>query len=123
MADRPWTPAEIELHIIRVTDELDEKTNLLAQQETLAAEAQDAADLALAQARIRIGDDAAYKGVKLTVQEKQDAALVECAPLVSKASVEQAKLQGFKAQVRTLMVQADAWRTISASTRSSMNLS
>lgn len=79
-----------------------------------------ALEIGLAEARMRIGARHADMGVRVTVQEREDQALVECKALVIAQYDAEAMVKAMRGNVQMKQTQADLVRSISSSVRTSV---
>lgn len=117
------TPADVELHLAELNDDLDDATAALIAAEKAYFAAEVAAQVALATARVQIGASAAQRGEKKTVQEKEDEALLRCVDEVTALATAEGAVRAYRANVRRILTQVDITRSLGASVRSQMELS
>ena len=75
------TPAQVEQKLIQLSREYDDAHGQLETAEYRYAKAKTDYEIGIAKERMRIGQRALEAGRKVTVQEKEDEALVSCADL------------------------------------------
>jgi hypothetical protein len=117
------TPEKVERRLRDLGRELDEANSDLGFAENSYGKWKADFELQVAKARLRIGKEAAETGSKITVQEKEDRALVEC-ELAYKALIgAEAVVRAARANVQRVRTQIDIARSVGTSVRSAMELS
>lgn len=120
MTEPLMTPYEVERKLLALSDALDQATEDLIEAET--AYTLSKRDLEMGLARARVDNSYANADRKMTVQEKEDKALLACSDLVRQADADEIWVKGSKAQVIKLRAQVDIIRSIGTSVRASMDI-
>lgn len=116
------TPMEVEAQLKRLFSEVGEATDALKDAEQAYYAAKYDYEVGIAAARINEGARAANKGVRLTVQEKEDAALLATADLLKRLYTAEAVHRACRANVNRINTQTDIARSVGTSVRTSINL-
>ena len=116
------TPQQVERRLIQLAKELD-----AAHQENVAAEKQyfDAKanyEIKIAKARLQVGQRYAERGVKATVQDREDEALMVAQEDLMALYNAEAEVKAVRANVARIRSQIDITRSISANVRNSMEV-
>lgn len=117
------TPMQVEARLRELGRELDEAHRELERSERAYFTAKADYEVGIAAARLRVGQRFADKGVKGTVQEREDLATVETADLLKSVYTAEALVRAARANSSRLKVQIDVARSVGTSVRSSMELS
>ena len=102
--------------------ELDEATTELVAAEHGYFRAKGDYEVAVAAARIDIGRRQAEKGVKVTVQEREDEALLRVQDELLALCASEATVRAARANVKRLETQVDIARSVGTSVRASMEV-
>ena len=116
------TPASVEARLVALSKQLDEAHGELVDAERSFFDAKGDYEIAIAAARMREGARAADKGVKVTVQEREDAALLATAEQLKRLYVAEAVVRASRANVARLRTQVDIARSVGTSVRTAMDL-
>lgn len=116
------SPAAVERRLIALSKELDEATEALMDQERVYFVCKAALEVKLAERRYRTAQRMADKGVKATVQEKEDMALLECREEIMAAATAEGNVRAFRANVARVKTQIDVARSVGTSVRAAMEL-
>lgn len=117
------TPVQVENRLRSLGRELDEVQGRCDSAEFEFVHAKVDFDLRSAKARMAIRDTALDRGVKFTVQEIEDRALVSCAEEYTRVNVAEATVKVARANVGRIKVQIDIARSVGTSVRASMEVS
>jgi hypothetical protein len=117
------TPEIVEKRLVTLSRELDAAHNESVLAESAYFDAKAAYEIGIASARMKVGAKFADMGVKVTVQEREDEALLATADLLKAYYRADALQRASKANVQRIRTQTDIARTIAASVRTSMDLS
>lgn len=111
------TPAQIESRLLQLSKEIDEAQKDLSDVEVKYAQAKTAFELAVAASRLsRAGD-------KLTVQQKEDEALIENADKFQNVEILEATVRAMRGNVARIKIQVEIARSVGTSVRSSWEAS
>lgn len=116
------TPMAVESRLRELGRELDAAHDDLVEAERTYFFAKGEYEVGIAAARINEGARAANRGVKATVQEKEDAALLATADLLKRLYTAEAVVRAARANTARLRVQIDIARSVGTSVRASMDL-
>jgi hypothetical protein len=117
------TPAEIEQRLKYLSKEVDSAQTDANDAEHQYYTAKAGYEIGIAQARMQVASKYAERGVKATVQDKEDEALLGTSDLMVALYTAEAVVRAARGNVQRLRTQVDISRTVSASVRSSMELS
>jgi hypothetical protein len=117
------TPAAIEARLVALGKELDDATDAAIAAEVAYLQAKPEYEIAVAKARMDIAAMFADRGVKATVQEKEDEALISTSTEYVNLGISEAAWKAAKANVARINTHIDIARTVSASVRSSLAMS
>lgn len=116
------TPAQVEAKLKQLSIEYDEAHKSLESAEMQYATAKSEYEISIAKARMRIGQRALEAGRKVTVQEKEDEALVECADLYTEHNIAEATVRASRANATRLRTQIDIARSVGTAVRAALDL-
>lgn len=116
------TPAQVEQKLVQLSREYDEAHEQLEQAEMRYAEAKSAYEVNIARARMAIGQRALESGKKLTVQEKDDEALLMCADEYTSHNMAEALVRAARANATRLRTQIDIARSVGTAVRAALEL-
>ena len=116
------TPAQVEQKLIQLSRELDEAHEQLEASEYRSVKAETDYEIGIAEQRMRIGQRALEAGRKVTVQEKEDEALVFCADLYTENNFAGASVRVARANARRLSIQIDITRSVGTAVRAALDL-
>lgn len=116
------TPAQVEQKLVQLSREYDEAHEQLESAEMEYAQAKTAYELTIARARLRIGQMALESGQKLTVQEKDDRALIQSAEQFTAANTSEAVVKAARANATRLRTQIDIARSVGTAVRAALEL-
>ena len=116
------TPQAVEKRLRDLGRELDDAQAELVLAEDSYAKWKSEFEVNCAKARLRIGKAALAVGQKITVQEKEDQALVECEVQDRGLLGSEAVVKATRANMQRIKTQIDIARSVGTSVRSSMEL-
>lgn len=116
------TPVSVERQLIKLSKALDDATAALMDAERAYPQAKADLELALAEARMKVGARWAERGYKATVQEREDEALLSCRDEARALAILEGSLKAYRANVKRLETQVDIARSVGTSVRSSMEV-
>lgn len=116
------TPAQVEAKLKQLSIEYDEAHRSLESAEMQYAEAKSEYEISIARSRMRIGQRALEAGRKVTVQEKEDEALIECADLYTAQMIAEATVRAARANATRLRTQIDIARSVGTAVRAALDL-
>jgi hypothetical protein len=116
------TPEKVERRLRELGRELDAAQSDLVLAEDSYAKWKADFEVDVAKARIRIGKNAASDGVKITVQEKEDKALIECETQYRGLLGSEAVVKATRANMQRIRTQIDIARSVGTSVRSAMEV-
>lgn len=112
------TPQMVEARLYALSKEIDESHKELVDAETVYAQTKADYELALAKHRLSVNES----GVKVTVGDKSDIALVACESLHMKLAMAEAIVKAARANAARIRIQVDIARSVGTSVRSSMDV-
>ena len=113
---------DVENQLKRLFGEIGEATKALIEAEAAYYAAKYEYEVGISAARMAEGARAANKGVRLTVQEKEDAALLATADLLKRLYTADAVQRASRANINRINTQTDITRSVGTSVRTSMTL-
>lgn len=116
------TPAQVEQKLIQLSREYDEAHAQLETAEMRYAQAKSDYEIRIARARMMINQRALESGRKVTVSEKDDEALIECADLFTQHNIAEAMVRAARANATRLRTQIDITRSVGTAVRAAMDL-
>ena len=116
------TPMQVEERLRVLGKELDDAHADLVAAERLYFESKANYEVGVAAARIRVGSRYAERGVKATVQEKEDQALMEVAELLRAYYTAEAVVKAARANSVRVRTQIDIARSVGTSVRASLEM-
>lgn len=116
------TPASIEARLVALGRELDAAHDDLVAAEHGYFTAKGDYEVGIAAARIREGARAADKGIKSTVAEREDMALMQQADALRRLYTSEAVVRAARANVARIKVQIDIARSVGTSVRAALEL-
>lgn len=119
--DEQLTPYDIERRLLVLSRELDSATTDLADAEAAYHKSKSEYELLIAKTRIKLAEE--YKGQKLTVQEKEDMALVRCEREHLALAADTAWVRGSRGNIERIKTQIDVARSMGTSVRAAMEVS
>ena len=117
------TPMQVEARLRELGKELDEAHKSLDEAERAYFTTKYEYEVGFADARLRIGESFSKRGIKGTVQEREDNATLETANLMMNHYTSEAIVRSARANTARLRVQIDLVRSVGTSVRMSMELS
>jgi uncharacterized protein with von Willebrand factor type A (vWA) domain len=117
------TPAMVDRRLYDLSREVDSSHTFLETAEAEYADAKTKAEIQLARVRIDLAKRWSNAGIKATVQEKEDHALVECAEQVAAMGAAEAKVKAARANVQRVRTQVDIARSLGTSVRTGWSAS
>lgn len=115
-------PATIEKRLVELSKVLDDAHNEAAEAEKAYYDAKSQYEIGIAKARMTVGQRYANRGVKVTVQEREDEALLMTDQLLTAYYNADALVRAARANLQRVRTQVDIARSVSASVRSSLEL-
>lgn len=116
------TPVAVERRLRDLGKELDEASAKCEAAEFNYVQAKIDFDLGSAKERLRIRDRALERGAKVTVQEIEDNALVNCATQYTNVNIAEATVKAARANVSRVKTQIDIARSVGTSVRASLEV-
>jgi hypothetical protein len=116
------TPAQVEQKLIQLSREYDEAHDMLDKAEVQFANAKSLWEINSARVRLSIQAKALDVGRKITVQERDDEALVRCQDELMAMNTSEAVVRSARANAIRLRTQIDIARSVGTSVRSAMEL-
>ena len=117
------TPQQIESRLYALSKEVDEAHEGLVTAEREFHQTTAEYEIAIARTRISLASKSSPTGKNYTVGEREDIAIIENADQHFKIAVMEAQVKAARANVQRLKTQVEIARSMSASVRSSMELS
>ena len=117
------TPQQIEARLYALSKEVDEAHEGLVNCERDFHQTTAEYEIAMARTRIMLASKTSPTGKNYTVGEREDMAIIENADQHFKIAVMEAQVKAARANVQRLKTQVEIARSMSASVRSSMELS
>jgi len=117
------TPADVEAKLISLSREYDEAHASLEQAELTYANAKSLWEINSARMRLSIAARALDSGRKITVQERDDEALLRCQDELSALNNAEAVVRASRANTQRLRTQIDIARSVGTSVRAAMDMS
>lgn len=117
------TPQQIESRLYTLSKEVDQAHQDLVEAERQFHETTAYYEVDMARSRIVLASKSAPNGKNYTVGEREDMALIENAETHFKIATVEAQVKAARANVNRLKTQVEIARSMSASVRSSMELS
>jgi hypothetical protein len=117
------TPQQIESRLYALSKEVDEAHEGLVTAEREFHQSTAEYEIAIARTRISLASKSSPTGKNYTVGEREDMAIIENADQHFKIAVMEAQVKAARANVQRLKTQVEIARSMSASVRSSMELS
>jgi len=117
------TPQQIEARLYALSKEVDEGHEGLVQAEQAFHQKTAEYEVAMARSRISLASKSSPTGKNYTVGEREDMAIIENAEQHFMIATVEAQVKAARANVQRLKTQVEIARSMSASVRSSMDLS
>jgi hypothetical protein len=117
------TPAQIEARLYALSKEIDEGHEHLVDTEREFHQTTAEYEVAMARSRIALASKSSPTGKNYTVGEREDMAIIENADQHFNIATMEAQVKAARANVQRLKTQVEIARSMSASLRSSMELS
>ena len=117
------TPAAVERRLVTLSQELDAAHEQLVTAEHTYMSAKSAWEINSAKARMGIKHSAAEKGVKVTIAEVEDEALMRCQDELMAYNTSEAVVKAARGKMARVRTQIDIARSIGTSVRSSIDIS
>lgn len=117
------TPAQIEARLYALSKEIDSAHEELVAAERDYHKAKADYELAMARSRMTYASKSSPSGKNYTVQEREDLALLENDALHFSVNLIEAKVKAARSNTARIRVQVDLTRSMSASVRTSMDVS
>lgn len=114
------TPMSVEKRLVQLSGELDVAITDLVSAEHGYYQAKGAYEVAVAKARLSVGEKFAAAGTKATVQEKEDEATMRTQEELLALCAAEAIVKSARANVKRLEIQVDIARSVGTSVRASM---
>ena len=112
------TPMEVEAKLVRLDLDLEDAFRELDEAEYEYHQVKVTFELGMAKARMALST---LEG-KMTVQEKEDRALISCAAEAQRMALVEARVKAARANITKLRTQADIVRSIGTGLRTSMEI-
>lgn len=116
------TPAQVENRLLQLSREYDEAHKELEQSEIGYANAKSLWEITSARTRLSIQAKALDSGKRITVQERDDEAVVRCQHELMAVNISEAKVRAARANANRLRTQIDIARSVGTSVRAAMDL-
>lgn len=116
------TPQQIEARLVQLGKELDDAHDALVQAEQGYYDAKAGYEVGIARSRLQVGERYAAKGIKVTVQEREDEALMAVADQLRALYSAEAIVRAVRANVTRIKTHIDIARSVGTSVRASMEL-
>ena len=117
------TPAQVEARLRQLGKEMDTAHEELVSTEVRYAEAKSAYEIRSAHVRMAVKQRSLEKGVKVTVQEIEDQALMQCGDEFTELNMADALVRAARENVRKIRTHIDIARSVGTSVRASMDVS
>ena len=117
------TPQQIEARLYALSKEIDESHEILVDTEREFHQTTAYYEVDMARSRILLASKSSPTGKNYTVGEREDMALIENAETHFKMATLEAQVKAARANVQRLKTQVEIARSMSASVRSSMDIS
>lgn len=111
------TPASVENRLLTLSKEIDEVQQFLDESEKKYFVAKVDCEIALAKARLM----RRAEGIKLTVRNKEDIAIIECEPQLRAVAVAEATVRAARGNAQRVRTQIDIARSVGTSVRASLD--
>lgn len=115
-------PAHVDRRLVQLSKELDTAFEALSKSEHEYMDAKTSYEIWGAEARMSIKQSAIERGVKMTVQDLDDQALLACRDQLTRLNAAEAAVKAHRANNARLRVQIDIARSVGASVRASMDV-
>ena len=116
------TPAQVEQKLIQLAREYDEAHEQLVEAEMAYSSAKSLWEINSARARLGIVARALENGRKVTVQERDDEALVRCQDELIALNTAEAIVRSARANAQRLRTQIDIARSVGTAVRAALEL-
>ena len=116
------TPAMVEQKLRSLSKEVDEAHKTLIEIESTYHASKAHYEIEMAKARMKYATQSSPTGKNYTVGEREDKALIDCAPLHEDIAIFQAQVLAARANTNRLKMQVDIIRSVGTSVRTSMDL-
>lgn len=116
------TPAQVDRRLIELGRELDESHTQMVEAEQTFMSAKTGYEIAIAEARMRTRQRYIERGVKVTVGEIEDEALIATKIELTALNTSEALVKASRANNNRIRTQIDIARSIGASVRASMEM-
>jgi hypothetical protein len=116
------TPAQIERRMIQLGKELDEAHQELVAAEQRYFDAKGMYEIAVGKARLDVGKRYAERGVKATIQDREDEAMMIVQDHLVALYNSEALVKAARANVTRLRTQIDIARSVSANVRQTLEV-
>lgn len=117
------TPAQVEYRLRQLGAEMDKAHEELVASEVRYSDAKSSFEIRSAHARMAVKQRSLEKGVKVTVQEIEDQALIQCAAEYTELNMADALVRAARENVRKIRTHIDIARSVGTSVRASMDVS
>lgn len=118
----PASPMAIEQRLINLSKELDDADKFCAEAEMQFHVGKAEMEVLAARKRMQVATEFADRGIKATVQEKEDAALLEMSDEYVAVARSEATVRAARANVYRVKTQIDITRSVSALQRANMEV-
>ena len=116
------TPAAVERRLVELSKELDEANTELVAAEHEYMRAKSDWEIRSARARLGLKSKAAEQGQKMTVQDVEDAAIIQCEQELMAYNASEAVVRAARGNIVRVRTQIDIARSVGTSVRSSMDI-
>ena len=116
------TPQTVEKRLVDLSKELDEAHIGAEEAEKAYYEAKANYEIGIAKARMTVGQRHANRGIKCTVQEREDEATILTDSLLLAYYTAEAVVKAARGNLQRVRTQVDIARSVSASVRSSLEM-
>jgi len=116
------TPAMVEQKLRALSKEIDEAHKNLVEIESTYHASKANYEIEMARCRMKYATQSSPTGKNYTVGEREDQALLFCAPLHQDVAIFQAQVLAARANTNRLKMQVDIARSVGTSVRTSMDL-
>jgi uncharacterized protein YqgV (UPF0045/DUF77 family) len=111
------TPASVEKRLLDLSKEIDEAQKFLDESELEYFNAKSECEISLAKSRL----SQKAEGIKLTVSDREDLAIVQCEDLIRAVARADAKVRSARANSTRIRTQIDIARSVGTSVRASLD--
>lgn len=120
--DTVVTPEQVEWRLVELGKELDTAHHELVACEHAYYKAKSEYEVGVARVRLAIGRSYAERGVKVTVQEREDEALIQVADLLTAWHTSEAMVRAARANIARVRTHIDIARSVGTSVRAALDI-